>query len=82
MLIIAVYKGKEKTGNNLNMGILYKIFNEMPELDNHLKDWDRPVCQDIYLSGKNHHRTRPFVLKYYMYIHTHNIKTFWVIRNH
>ena len=46
------------------MGILYKIFNEMPELDNHLKDWDRPVCQDIYLSGKNNHRTRPFVEKY------------------
>ena len=34
------------------MGIVYKIFNKMPGLGNHLKAWARPVCKDKYLSGK------------------------------
>lgn len=33
MLIVVVYKGK--TRNKPKMGILYKIFNAIPELDNH-----------------------------------------------
>lgn len=61
MLFVAAYKGGN--GSIHNVGILYTIPNETPQLEDHYKEWARPVCQGTYLRGKNH-ETRPFVEKY------------------